>query len=309
VTIQNVELAFQPVRTREHVMSTSVAVLGATGVYGRHLVPRLVARGHRVRALARTPQTATIGKACGVDLRAADIFNGPSLRAALAGCDVAINLATALPSPTKAGDFSQNDRVRREGVPIFVDACRDAGVPRIIQQSIAMVHGGGGDAWADEDTAPQAQRDDSAGRAITAASEMETVVKDSALDWLILRGGLFYGPGTGFDDDWFARARAGTLRLPGEGDAFVSLVHVADMAEATVKALDNWPSRRALIVADDKPARWRDAFGYVATTVGARPPEPGGQLRLPSFRVRNCRARDVLAWSPFYRDYREGLVR
>jgi uncharacterized protein YbjT (DUF2867 family) len=32
-------------------MPTSVAVLGTTGVYGRHLVPRLVARGHHVRAL------------------------------------------------------------------------------------------------------------------------------------------------------------------------------------------------------------------------------------------------------------------
>lgn len=242
-------------------MSTLVAILGATGVYGRHLVPRLLARGYRVRVLARTPEAATTCKACGVDLRAADIFDGASLRAGLAGCDVAINLATALPSPTKAGDYSQNDRVRREGVPTFIDACGNAGVPRIVQQGIAMVHGGGGDAWADEDTTPQAQRDDSAGRAIVVALEMEAVVKESALDWVILRGGLFYGPGTGFDDDWFGRARAGTLRLPGEGDAFVSLVHVADMAEATVRALETWPSRRALIVADDEPARWRDVFG------------------------------------------------
>ena len=80
-----------------------------------------------------------------------------------------------------------------------------------------------------------------------------------SLDWLILRGALFYGPGTDFDDDWFARARAGKLRLPGEGDDYVSLVHIADMAGATIAALRRWPSRQALIVADDQPARWRDA--------------------------------------------------
>ena len=41
-------------------MPSSVAVLGATGVYGRHLVPRLVARGFRVRALVRRPEAAKI---------------------------------------------------------------------------------------------------------------------------------------------------------------------------------------------------------------------------------------------------------
>jgi len=36
-------------------MTSTVAVLGATGVYGRHLVPRLAAAGYRVRALVRAP--------------------------------------------------------------------------------------------------------------------------------------------------------------------------------------------------------------------------------------------------------------
>jgi uncharacterized protein YbjT (DUF2867 family) len=37
-------------------MSVHIAVLGATGVYGRHLVPRLIAAGYRVRALVRRPR-------------------------------------------------------------------------------------------------------------------------------------------------------------------------------------------------------------------------------------------------------------
>ena len=132
---------------------------------------------------------------------------------------------------------------------------------------------------------------------------------DDRLDWLMLRGGLFYGPGTGFDDDWFARARAGTLRLPGDGEDFVSLVHIADMAEATVAALERWPSRRALIVADDRPVPWRELLGYVAAVVGGAAPQPGGRAGLPSFRVSNRRAREVLGWRPVYSDYRAGLAR
>ena len=290
-------------------MTSSVAVLGATGVYGRHLVPRLVARGHRVRALVRRPVAAAIAAACGAELRVADVFDAASLRPGLDGCDVAIDLATSLPGPSGRGDYAANDRVRREGTPIWVRACRDVGVSRIIQQSIAMVNAGAGEAWADEDTVFRAGQQDVAALGIGAALAMEETVRESGLDWLILRGGLFYGPGTGFDDDWFARARAGKLRLPGDGHEYVSLVHIADMAEATVAAVARWPSRRALIVSDDEPARWRDVFAYIAAIAGAAPPEAGGRLGLPSYRVSNRRARELLSWTPVYANYRIGLAR
>ncbi len=289
--------------------ATTIAVLGATGVYGRHLLPRLVARGHRVRALVRTPATAAAAAACGAEVHAADVFDAPALRAALAGADVAVNLATSLPAPGRTtGDFAANDRLRREGTPVWVGACRDAGVPRILQQSIAMVNAAGAE-WADERTVYVPHTDDAASRAIAAALAMEDVVHASGLDWSVLRGGLFYGPGTGFDDDWFVRARAGKLRLPGDGADWVSLVHIADMAEATVAALDRWPSHATLIVADDRPVQWRELLGYVAAAAAASPPVPGGTFGLPSFRVRNRFARATLGWRPMYSDHRAGLAR
>jgi len=291
-------------------MNTRIAVLGATGVYGRHLLPPLTAAGYRVRALVRRPAAAAVAAACGAELAEADIFDEASLRAGLAGCEVAINLATSLPTPaSRGGDFAKNDQLRREGTPIFVRACRAVGVSRILQQSIAMTHAGGGDAWADETTFHPVGQEGVAAAAITAVRAMEATIADSSLDWLVLRGGLFYGPGTGFDDDWFARAHAGKLRLPGAGADYVSLVHIADMAAATVAAIARWPSRQALIVADDHPAPWRDVFGYVCAVAKSDPPQPGGQSLIPSFRVRNGRARDLLSWAPLYADYRAGLVR
>ncbi len=85
-------------------MTVCIAVLGATGVYGRHLVPRLTAAGHRVRALVRRPDTAAIAAACGAEFATADIFDEASLRTGLVGCEIAINLATALPGPNPGGD-------------------------------------------------------------------------------------------------------------------------------------------------------------------------------------------------------------
>ena len=98
-----------------------------------------------------------------------------------------------------------------------------------------MVNAAGGDAWADEDTVYAPEQESLASRAIAAALAMEDAVQRSELDWLILRGGLFYGPGTGFDDDWFARARAGRLRLPGDG----ARLRLAASTSPT------WPTRRS----------------------------------------------------------------
>lgn len=288
-------------------MKLSVAILGASGVYGRHLIPRVVARGHRVRALVRNPDAAHVARACGAEAIAADTFDEASLIAGVKGCDVAINLATALRDAVSGEQYAQNDRVRTEGAPIFLRACEAAAVSRVIQQSIAMAHGAGQD-WADENAPPARIADPVGAAALEAAITLEHAVKQSALDWTILSGGLFYGPGTGFDDRWRAAARAGKLRLPGDGSDFVSLIHIADMAAATLAAIERPVSRETLIVTDDAPAQWRDVFGHLAASMGAPAPQAGGRQGFPSFRMRNRRARDALTWAPFYSDYRMGLA-
>jgi nucleoside-diphosphate-sugar epimerase len=290
-------------------MSQTIAVLGATGVFARHLIPRLIAAGHRVRAIVRRIEAAGVARACGAEIHVADIFDDAALRAALQGCDIGVNLATSLPGPSGRGSYEANDRLRRDGTAIWIDAATRAGVPRILQQSIAMVNAAGDDRWCDENTAFAGSDNEITASAIEASLAMEATVKSSPLDWLILRGALFYGPGTGFDDDWFARAKAGNLRMPGDGTAYVSLVHITDMANATVAAIQKWPSRETIVVADDEPAQWRNLFGYIAEVAGGAPPHSGGRLGFTSFRVRNTKARELLGWKPFYASYRMGLVR
>ncbi len=56
-----------------------IAVVGGSGVYARHLIPRLVAAGHRVRALVRRPERARVALACGAEVRRADLFDCASL--------------------------------------------------------------------------------------------------------------------------------------------------------------------------------------------------------------------------------------
>jgi nucleoside-diphosphate-sugar epimerase len=291
------------------IMTNCIAILGATGVYARHLIPRLIQRGHAVRALVRRPEAASVARACGAQIQVADIFDHGSLQQGFHGCDTVINLATSLPGPSGRGDFEANDRLRRDGSRILVSACEQAGVARLLQQSIALVNSSGSDAWSDEEAIFESESDDLATRAIAAAIAMEQNVRSAGVEWLILRGGLFYGPGTGFDEGWFARAKAGKLRLPGDGIDFVSLVHIADMAAATARAIDVWPSNQVFIVADNEPVQWRDLFCYVTEIAKASTASPGGTVGFPSNRLRNLRARETLSWAPFYTDYRTGLSR
>lgn len=284
-------------------MNLAIAIVGASGVYGRHLVPRLVARGHRVRTLVRSPERAAALAQCGAEVRIADIFDPDSLKAAFASCDAVINLATAVPRPGQAPDFALNDRIRREGTRWVIAACRDAGVERMVQQSIAMVHAGSGDDWVDESSAVRPMP------VTQSAIDMEALVTASDRHWIILRGGLFYGPGTGREDDWFARATLGTLKIPGDGADFASLIHIADMADATVAAVERAAPRSTFLVGDDHPACWRDILTCAALMAGAAVPPPGGPVMLPSFRASNRRLREALNWAPRYPSLQTGLAR
>jgi nucleoside-diphosphate-sugar epimerase len=280
-----------------------IAVIGASGVYGRNLVPRLLGRGHLVRAVLRrvdAPAAVALGR-IGADLRRADILDADSLAPAITGCDMAVHIATAVPRPGAAADWARNDRIRREGTENLIAACKAHGVGRYIQQSIAHLMADGA-ALVDEEVALRP------GPSTGSAVAMEELVRGSGLEWCILRGGAFYGPGTGRDDGWRAQAAQGRLQMPGDGGGYISPIHVADMAAATVAAIETWHAGRVFAVVDDRPASHAEILGFVAALAGAPPPAAGGPAGLPSFRVSNARIRAALGWAPFYASYREGLV-
>ena len=104
-----------------------IAVLGATGVIGRHVVPRLREHGHEVRAQSRGEADAEALRRVGIETVQGDIFDLESLRHAVKGCSAALHLRTAVPRPGQAPSWVVNDRIRREGTANLLEACRDAG--------------------------------------------------------------------------------------------------------------------------------------------------------------------------------------
>lgn len=277
-----------------------VAVFGATGVLGRHVIPRLLDRGHRVVAIKHRREPDWL-RALGCETRTADILEPTSIHPAIAGCDAVVHLATAIPRSPAPGNWRQNDLVRRDGTAHLVAACRTADVRRYVQQSIAMLCAGYGDAWVDERTPVNPLP------VTRSAAEMEATVMESGLDYRIVRGGLFYGGGAGLEQHWRAAARTGELMLPGDGRAYLSLIHTTDMADAIVQALHVDTGQLLVHAVDDCPVTYRDLFIYIAALEGGSIAASRAPEFLPSFRVDNGAAKHLLGWRPHYSSFRSGI--
>jgi nucleoside-diphosphate-sugar epimerase len=303
-----------------------VFLAGATGVIGRRLLPMLLAAGHEVTGMTRSPAKLDALRACGAEAVAADALDAAAMRATVAEArpDAVIHQLTSLPQridPRKIErDFVLNDRLRNEGTHNLVQAARAAGARRIIAQSIAFSYAPGpaGTVHGEQDPmlldAPRPYA-----RSAKAVVALERTVLGAG--GTVLRYGYFYGPGSSISKSGSTGHDVARRRLPivGAGTGVWSFVHVDDAARATVLALTHGASRPYNIV-DDEPAPVSEWLPALAEALGARRPRrvPGFIARLAagSYGVglmtqaqgaSNELAKRELAWMPAYPSWREGF--
>jgi nucleoside-diphosphate-sugar epimerase len=281
-----------------------VFLAGATGVLGRRIVPLLVAEGHRVTALTRTTDGATALAAAGAAPALADVYDAEALTRAVrdASPDVVMHQLTALGD----GDLKANARIRVTGTRVLVDAALRAGVRRIVAQSIAWAYEPG-DKPADEATPLDVSAPEPRRTTVGGVSALETAVRELP-EWVVLRYGLLYGPGTWYAPDGRMAVLARTGGLIPDADV-TSFVHADDAAEAAVRAL-TWPTG-AVNVCDDEPAPAGDWVPRFCAAVGAPPPpapEPATERHGWARGAANAYARDHLGWSPRRASWRDGFA-
>jgi hypothetical protein len=110
-------------------------------------VPALVRAGHT--ALARSDVAADELRCQGAN-PVESIFDRDGLTAAFTGCDVVINLATALPptrSALRRSAWAACEAIRTEGSAAVGDAALAADVGRVVQEFVVMIYADGADRW------------------------------------------------------------------------------------------------------------------------------------------------------------------
>jgi nucleoside-diphosphate-sugar epimerase len=149
---------------------------------------------------------------------------------------------------------------------------------------------------------------------------VETRALESELEVVILRYGLFYGPGTWYSaaGDVGQQVKRRLFPVIGDGEGVFSFVHVDDAARATAMAVTAPPGIYNIV--DDAPVRLSEWLPALAEALDARPPR-----RVPEWLARmvvgnamvtwmktlkgarNARAKSALGWTPTYPSYKEGF--
>jgi nucleoside-diphosphate-sugar epimerase len=285
-----------------------IFVAGATGAVGRLLIPLLTGTGHRVTGTSRTPHGLDRVRALGADAVRVNAFDADGLRDAVtaAAPDVMIHQLTALAE----GNTAENSRIRREGTRNLVDAAKQAGVTRIIAQSVAWAYAPG-NSPADEHTPLDLTAPPPRANLIGGIRALEETAAKLG-EHVILRYGTFYGPGTWYSPGGLAdqqlRQGSGTTAVPGPltpDDAVSSFIHVEDAARAAAAALD-WPSGPVNIV-DDEPAPARDWLPVLADVLGT-PAPPAAVGRAGWQRGASNALARALGWAPLNPSWRTGFA-
>ncbi|HZO80923.1 MAG TPA: NAD(P)-dependent oxidoreductase [Candidatus Binataceae bacterium] len=204
-----------------------IFLAGATGAVGRRMLPLLRRAGHDVAGTTRSQAKAQSLRAAGIEPVVVDVYDADALCAAVAAArpDVIVHQLTDLPAALKAELMAEglmrNARLRIEGTRNLVEAALRAGVRRMVAQSIAFVYAPGPEPHAESHPLLRGAEGvmHATMEGVTTLERLTTATP--GLGGLVLRYGMFYGPGTGFD---------APPRRPG--------VHVDAAAWAAVLALE-----------------------------------------------------------------------
>ncbi|GAS90802.1 NAD(P)-dependent oxidoreductase [Mycolicibacterium brisbanense] len=300
-----------------------VLVAGATSVPGIPLLRELAERGHEVIGVTRSAAKAEQISARGAKPVIADVLDGAQIASVVKEFtpDAVVSLLTTLPKlgPIRIKDFEPAKRLWSRGAGNLLAAAQQAGVPRVVAESVIFGYGYGatGPALMDE-TDPYPGPPPRGGAEMLAALRgMERAVMGSGehsdTQGIVLRYGVFYGPGVTHDD--LFRRLARWWALPAiTGTGMLSWVHIDDVAKATADALERGRGGELYNIVDDRPQSFGDYVRELNARlhrlrpwpishrlVGLLAPYPATAFGTTWLPVSNAKAKAELGWTPIRR--------
>lgn len=220
-----------------------IAVTGATGFIGRHLVSHLTGRGDAVVSVGRP------------------LDREPLLKA-FHRADAVVHLAGVV-STTRDEEYT---KVNVDAARIVAEAARDSGARLVHLSSLAAAGPAPPHAPRTEDDPPAPMT--AYGRSKLAGERAIAAV--AGLRAMVLRPGVVYGSGDRALLPIFVLAKYGVLPLIGRRDAAYTFVHVADLVRTIAAAVDRDALNDVMFVGHREPVTTRKLLEGVRAAAGRK---------------------------------------
>ena len=250
-----------------------VLVTGGGGFLGGAVVRRLRGRGWSVRSFTRTayPWLDELG----VEQVLGDLADPDAVARAVAGTDVVVHIAAKAGVWGRPADFHATNVA---GTANVLDACRAAGVRRLVYTSTPSVVHGGDDLEGADESVPYPTHYDAPYPATKAEAERAVLAANGPdLATVALRPHLIWGPGDPhLIPRVLARARAGKLRRIGTRPVKVDVTYVDNAADAHVLAAEKLdvgapPAGKAYFISNGEPVELWEFLNRILAAAGLPP--------------------------------------
>src|SRR3954447_11234815 len=241
-----------------------VALSGATGFIGSHVLAELQQRGHEVTALVRNEAEAETVAGRGATSVVVDLYDRPAVVAVLSEGDGAIH--TASPGDETSADLDS------AVVDAAIEAFDGTGKP-YLHISGQWVYG--------DNRSIDAQSPFNAPAFVSWKEAIERpVLEASGMRGVVIVSGVAYGGGGGGIPGLLLgspRDDAGNLIMLGTGEQHWSTVHVADLADFFRRVLENESARGYYVIGDGLNPTVAELTVAAAVAAGAPGAVPGSE--------------------------------
>lgn len=194
-----------------------VLVAGGTGFIGAELSRSLNEQGHFVRVLSRNPKDADLPSE--IERVVGDVTDVDSIQDAFDSIDVVVNLVSLSPLYRPRGGESQHFTVHLQGTENIVEAATHWGIDQIVQISALAADPHGPTSF------------------IRAKGRAESVIKESGLDYVIVRPSVVFGKNDEFIGFIARVAPPYITPLPSGGSTRFQPIWVTDLVHILVEAI------------------------------------------------------------------------
>ncbi|MHB8657784.1 MAG: NAD-dependent epimerase/dehydratase family protein [Solirubrobacteraceae bacterium] len=288
-----------------------VLVTGGSGFIGSHVVDKLRARGHEPVIYDLRP--SPWHQPGSVDTVLGSITDREALERALHSCDAVAHLAAVADVNDVHAEPEDAERVNARGTVAVLEACRRAGVKRVVYASTIWVYSDCEPEAVDEDTLLPPPSHLYTSTKLAGELYCKSYQELYGIDYTILRFGIPYGPRAreaAVIPAFVGKAfRGEPLTLAGDGGQSRRFVYVEDLADGVALGLEDVATNRVYNLASDENVTIRQIAETVQQLIGdveivytpARPGDFGGKV------VCSARALRELGWSaatPFHEGVR-----